>query len=61
MNVAATYRAAGQHDRAIAELRRGLEVTPGALVPAWPDLRDDGHFDEAIREFEARVTVDAGP
>ena len=53
MNVAATYRAAGQHDRAIAELRRGLDITPGALVPAWPDLRDDGHFDEAIREFEA--------
>ncbi len=30
VNVATAYRASGQHDRAIAELRRALEITPGS-------------------------------
>jgi len=63
MQLALAYRAAARHDRAIAEFRRALEITPG---------RPRGHFqlgvtflavaryDDAIRELEAAVRASRG-
>ncbi len=63
VSVGSAYRAAGQYDRAIAEYRRALQVTPG---------RPRGHFQlgvtfvfmarlkEAIDELETAVRLSSG-
>jgi tetratricopeptide (TPR) repeat protein len=63
VNLAVAYRAAAQYDRAIAELRRALEIIPG---------RPRAHFqlgvtfvamaqnDDAIHELEAAVQASRG-
>jgi len=58
VNVATAYRAAGQHDRAIAELRRALEITPGsgrAFFQLGVTYVLMSRFDDAIREFDAAM------
>ena len=58
VDVATAYRAAGQHDRAIAELRRALEIIPGsgrALFQLGVTYVLMGRFDDAVREFEATM------
>jgi len=58
VNVAIAYRAAGQHDRAIAELRRALEIIPGAsraLFQLGVTYVLMGRSDDAIREFDATM------
>jgi DNA-binding winged helix-turn-helix (wHTH) protein/Tfp pilus assembly protein PilF len=62
MSVGAAYRAAGQHDRAIAEFRRALEMVPGqprahfAIGGTYVAMR---RMDEAILELEASVSRDS--
>jgi DNA-binding winged helix-turn-helix (wHTH) protein/Flp pilus assembly protein TadD len=63
VNVATVYRAAGEHDRAIAELRRALDITPGssrALFQLGVTYVLMGRFDDAIREFDAAVQSPQG-
>lgn len=63
VNVATAYRESGQHDRAIAELRRALEITPGsnrALFQLGVTYVMMGRFDDAIREFDAAVESSQG-
>jgi tetratricopeptide (TPR) repeat protein len=58
MNLAVAYRAGGHHDRAIAEFRRALEISPGhpqtrfQMGVTFVLMR---RHDEAIRELEAAV------
>ena len=63
MSVGAAYRAAGQHDRAIAEFRRALEMVPGqtrAHFQIGGTYVDMGLLDEAIPELEASVSGKSG-
>ncbi len=62
MSVGAAYRAAGQHERAITEFRRALEMVPGqprahfAIGGTYVAM---GRMDEAILELEASVSRDS--
>jgi tetratricopeptide (TPR) repeat protein len=63
MSVGAAYRAAGQHERAIAEFRRALEMVPGqtrAHFQIGGTYVDMGLLDEAIPELEASVSGKSG-
>jgi TolB-like protein/DNA-binding winged helix-turn-helix (wHTH) protein len=63
VNLATAYRGAGQYDRAIAELRRALEITPGqarALFQLGVTYVMMSRFDDAIREFEASLQAVPG-
>jgi DNA-binding winged helix-turn-helix (wHTH) protein/tetratricopeptide (TPR) repeat protein len=63
MSVGTAYRAAGQHDRAIAEFRRALEMVPGqtrAHFQIGGTYVDMGLLDEAIPELEASVSGKSG-
>jgi TolB-like protein/DNA-binding winged helix-turn-helix (wHTH) protein/tetratricopeptide (TPR) repeat protein len=63
VDVATAYRTSGQYDRAIAELRRALEITPGstrALFQLGVTYVMMGRFDDAIREFEAALQSSQG-
>jgi len=63
INVGAAYRAAGQHDRAIVELRRALQITPGhnrALFQLGITYVLMGRFDDAVRELEAALQASTG-
>ena len=63
VNVATAHRNAGRYDRAIAELRRALEITPGstrAFFQLGVTYVMMGRFDDAIREFDAAVQSPLG-
>lgn len=63
VNVATAYRNSGQHGRAIAELRRALELTPGstrAFFQLGVTYVMMGRFDDAIREFDAALQSSQG-
>ena len=63
VNVGTAYRGAGQHERAIVELRRALEITPGAsraFFQLGVTYVEMGRFDDAIREFDAAVQTAQG-
>jgi tetratricopeptide (TPR) repeat protein len=63
MSVGTAYRAAGRHDRAIAEFRHALEMVPGqprahfAIGGTYVAM---GRIDEAIVELEASVSGNPG-
>lgn len=59
LNAALAYRAAGQHERAIARFRRALEIDPAgtrAQFQLGATLVMMGRLDDGIRELEAVVT-----
>jgi len=57
LNVGTAYRAAGQHDRAVAEFRRALETSSGprAHFQLGATFVAMGHLGPAIGELEAAV------
>jgi TolB-like protein/DNA-binding winged helix-turn-helix (wHTH) protein/Flp pilus assembly protein TadD len=58
MNLATAYRAAGQHDRAVAEIRRSLEIAPGhprGHFQLGVTFIFMGRLNDAIAELETAV------
>jgi tetratricopeptide (TPR) repeat protein len=63
MDVAAAYRAAGQYDRAVAEIRRGLEIVPGqprGHFQLGVTFLFMGRLNDAIEELETAVKLSHG-
>lgn len=63
MNLALAHRAAGQHDRAVVELRRALEIIPGrprAHFQLGVTFVGMKRYDDAIRELEGAVRASRG-
>jgi TolB-like protein/DNA-binding winged helix-turn-helix (wHTH) protein len=63
MDVATAYRAAGQFDKAVAEIRRGLEIVPGqprGRFQLGVTFLFMGRLNDAIGELETAVKLSQG-